>query len=116
MENKVSNFSQILLESPKNCWLALAEDESKVVAIGLTPDEAEAKAKKEGVEDPLLIWSPEDWGTPSFLSTNDQAVPQAPCESSVPGIQRRGGRVVSDVICPLEQETCKGEPTFQCHA
>lgn len=66
MENKNSSFSQILLESPKNCWLALAEDESKVVAIGLTPDEAEAKAKKEGIEDPLLIWSPEDWAPRVF--------------------------------------------------
>lgn len=66
MENKISNFSQILLESPKNCWLALAEDEGKVVATGLTPNEAEAKAKKEGVDDPLLIWSPEDWAPRVF--------------------------------------------------
>jgi hypothetical protein len=66
MGNKISHFSQILLESPKNCWLALAEDESKVVATGLTPDEAEAKAKKQGIEDPLLIWSPEDWAPRVF--------------------------------------------------
>jgi hypothetical protein len=66
MENRISNFSQILLESPKNCWLALAEDESKVVATGLTPEEAEAKAKNEGIEDPLLIWSPEDWSSRVF--------------------------------------------------
>jgi len=66
MDNRTSNFSRILLESPKNCWLALAEDESKVVATGLTPDEAEAKAKNEGVEDPLLIWSPEDWAPRVF--------------------------------------------------
>lgn len=66
MVNKISAFSRILLESPKNCWLALSEDESKVVATGLTPDEAEAKAKKEGTEDPLLIWSPEDWAPRVF--------------------------------------------------
>jgi hypothetical protein len=66
MENKISNFSQILLKSPKNCWLALAEDESKVVATGLTLDEAEAKAKNEGIEDPLLIWSPENWAPRVF--------------------------------------------------
>jgi hypothetical protein len=61
MENRISDFSRILLESPRNCWLALAEDESRIVATGLTPDEAEAKAQKEGVNDPLLVWSPEDW-------------------------------------------------------
>lgn len=66
MENKISSFSRILLESPKNCWLALADDESRVVATGVTPDEAEAKAKKEGIDDPLLIWSPEDWAPRVF--------------------------------------------------
>ncbi len=61
MKNQTSSFSQMLLDSPRNCWLALTEDESKIVATGLTPDEAEAKAKKEGVDDPLLVWSPENW-------------------------------------------------------
>ena len=61
MENKTSNFSQLLLDSPRNCWLALVEDETKIVATGLTPEEAEAKAKAAGIEDPLLVWVPEDW-------------------------------------------------------
>jgi len=61
MENKISDFSQMLLDSPRNCWLALAEDESKIVATGLTPEEAEANAKKVGIDDPLLVWAPEDW-------------------------------------------------------
>jgi hypothetical protein len=61
MEAKISNFSQMLLDSPRNCWLALNEDETKIVASGSTPEEAEANAKKDGIDDPLLIWSPEKW-------------------------------------------------------
>lgn len=61
MEKKIAHFSQMLLDSPRNHWLALTEDESKVVAIGVTPEEAEANAKKVGIDDPLLVWAPEDW-------------------------------------------------------
>ncbi len=61
MEARMSAFSQMLLDSPRNCWLALTEDKTKIVASGSTPEEAEANAKRDGVDDPLLIWSPEQW-------------------------------------------------------
>lgn len=61
MAQAISEFSQLLLKSPKNCWLALAEDESQVIATGRTPEEAQANAAAAGVDDPLLLWSPETW-------------------------------------------------------
>ena len=55
------NFATMLKDSPKNRWLALTEDETRVVATGLTPAEAESNAKRAGIDDPLLVWAPEDW-------------------------------------------------------
>jgi len=66
MEAKMSTFSRLLLDSPKNCWLALNEEESKVVGSGLTLEEAVSTAKKNGIEDPLLIWSPREWPSRVF--------------------------------------------------
>lgn len=61
MAAKISDFSQMLLESPKNCWLALNEEENKVVGAGPTLNEALSTARNNGVEDPLLFWSPKEW-------------------------------------------------------
>jgi hypothetical protein len=61
MGNVISDFSDLLLKSPKNCWLALSEDETRVIATGETPEEAQANASAAGVEDPLLLWSPDEW-------------------------------------------------------
>lgn len=66
MEAKMSTFSRLLLDSPKNCWLALNEEESKVVGSGSTLEEAVSTAKKNGIEDPLLIWSPQEWSSRVF--------------------------------------------------
>jgi hypothetical protein len=55
------NFARILLEAPRKCWLALTEDESKVVGHGKTPEEAVEAARANGVDDPILIWAPEVW-------------------------------------------------------
>lgn len=63
MEAKVSDFSRMLLDSPKNCWLALNEQENKVVGSGATFQEAVSAAKMNGIEDPLLIWSPQEWSS-----------------------------------------------------
>ncbi len=66
MEGKISDFSRMLLDSPKNCWLALNEEENKVVGSGSTFQEAALTARKNGVEDPLLIWSPQEWSSRVF--------------------------------------------------
>jgi hypothetical protein len=41
--------------------LALNEDETQIVGRGETMEEAIAKAREKGVEDPIVIWSPKKW-------------------------------------------------------
>ena len=56
-----AELAEILRAAPRNCWLALSEDETRVVAHGKTPDEATNAARAAGEEDPVLIWAPETW-------------------------------------------------------
>ncbi len=55
-----------LLGAPLDRWIALSEDESRVVADGASFEEAAAKAEKNGVSDPILVKTPGDW-TPRVL-------------------------------------------------
>lgn len=48
----------LLKDAPRNCWLALSEDESRIVGRGETVEEAVAEAKRAGIEDPIIVWSP----------------------------------------------------------
>lgn len=56
-----SRLADILREAPRNCWLALNEDETKVVGHGQTPEDAAAAARTAGVDDPIMIWAPDAW-------------------------------------------------------
>lgn len=47
--------------APPNGWAAFSADESKLVAYGLTYEDAVAKAEKEGEKDPVLVKVPDDW-------------------------------------------------------
>lgn len=55
------SLAKTLLDAPRNCWLALSEDENRIVGRGATPEDAALEAQKNGTEDPLLIRTPEDW-------------------------------------------------------
>ena len=57
---------EVLENAPPNSWIALSEDESRVVAIAATYSEAVELAAKAGIEDPVLIKTPEEWLTPVF--------------------------------------------------
>ena len=57
---------QALREAPPNSWLALSEDESRVLGSGKTYAEAVELAAEEGVEDPILIKIPDEWSMPGF--------------------------------------------------
>ena len=59
--NKAIDLSQLLHDAPRNCWLALSEDESKIVGRGETVNDAVAEAKKAGVNDPVVLWAPKEW-------------------------------------------------------
>ena len=52
---------EMLRNAPPNAWLALSEDESRLVGTAPTYDEAVEMAAREGVEDPVLIKTPDDW-------------------------------------------------------
>ena len=53
--------ADILRNAPPMSWIALSEDESKVVAYGGSYDEVVARAESEGEADPVLIMTPDSW-------------------------------------------------------
>lgn len=55
---RIIDLSVVLANAPRDCWLALNEDESKIVGRGETIQEVVEEARKAGVEDPIIIWSP----------------------------------------------------------
>lgn len=52
---------EILRNAPLNCWVALSEDESSVVAIGQTYSEVSEKSEDAGVENPVILKTPPSW-------------------------------------------------------
>lgn len=50
-----------LRSAPLNAWVALSDDESRVIASGSTYEEAVREGEKAGVSDPILIKTPEEW-------------------------------------------------------
>ena len=57
---------EILKNAPPNSWLAFSEDESRILGTATTYEEAVALASEKGVEDPVLIKTPDEWLTPVF--------------------------------------------------
>lgn len=52
------DLTVVLKDAPRNCWLALNEDETRIVGRGESVQEAVTEAKKQGIEDPIVMWSP----------------------------------------------------------
>ena len=50
-----------LKSAPLDSWIALSEDETAVVAVGSTYDEAVKKSESAGVSDPVLVKTPKAW-------------------------------------------------------
>ncbi len=55
--NKALDFTKII-EKYRGKWVALSEDEKKVVSSGKTARETLERAKKEGLENPILFMVP----------------------------------------------------------
>ena len=66
MENFV-DLSELLATAPRDCWLALDEEERIIVGRGETVQEALAEAQKAGVNDPIIVWSPKERIASVFL-------------------------------------------------
>ena len=60
------DLSALLSAGPRNCWIALNEEETKIVARGESVVDAVAEAKKAGVNDPIVMWAPKEW-TPTIF-------------------------------------------------
>lgn len=52
---------EALRTAPLNSWVALSEDESRVIASGATYEEVVKKSEAAGVADPVLIRTPPEW-------------------------------------------------------
>jgi hypothetical protein len=47
--------------APLNSWVALSEDESKVIASGVTYEEVVSATERLGVADPIIVKTPSAW-------------------------------------------------------
>jgi hypothetical protein len=56
-----TKIAGVLASAPRDRWLALATDESKVVGTGRSLEEALQEAIKNGVQEPVMMWSPKSW-------------------------------------------------------
>jgi hypothetical protein len=52
---------EALKSAPLDSWVALSEDESKIVAVGTSYSEVVRKSESAGVSDPVLIKTPKAW-------------------------------------------------------
>jgi hypothetical protein len=59
---KPEEYARMLSQAPRDGWIALSEDESRIVGSGSTMEEAVSAAAKQGVEEPVLVKSPREWG------------------------------------------------------
>jgi hypothetical protein len=50
-----------LRDAPLDSWIALSEDESKIVAVGKSFEEVTRNSERVGVENPLVIKTPKSW-------------------------------------------------------
>jgi hypothetical protein len=53
--------AKILREAPPRTWIAFPADESEVVAQAQTYEETVSIAESKGVNDPVLLMTPESW-------------------------------------------------------
>jgi len=52
---------EALRSAPLDSWIALSEDETTIVAIGSSYDDAVRKSESAGVSDPVLVKTPKVW-------------------------------------------------------
>jgi hypothetical protein len=52
---------EALKSAPLDSWIALSEDETAIVAVGSSYDEAVMESERAGVTDPVLVKTPKAW-------------------------------------------------------
>ena len=53
--------SEALRGAPLDSWIALTEDETRVIASGATYEEVSKRLDEVGVEDSVIIRTPKSW-------------------------------------------------------
>jgi hypothetical protein len=61
MLSQVDLRFETLKTAPLDKWIALSEDETKIVAVGSTYIEAVENSERVGVSDPVMIKTPKMW-------------------------------------------------------
>ncbi len=59
---------EALRSAPLNNWVALSEDETRIIAVGATYSEAAEESECAGVSDPVIIKTPPQWAPLSVIS------------------------------------------------
>jgi hypothetical protein len=57
----MADLAELLRKAPRECWLALSHDETKVVGRGENIEEAVAEANENGEDDPVVLLAPKEW-------------------------------------------------------
>lgn len=52
---------ETLRAAPPDRWIAISEDESRIVAVGVTYSEASALADQAGEPDSIILKTPTEW-------------------------------------------------------
>lgn len=52
---------ELLRSAPLDSWVALSEDETRIVAVGATYSEVAERSEIAGVSDPLILKTPAQW-------------------------------------------------------
>jgi hypothetical protein len=63
MSDQIDLRFQALRSAPLNSWVALSEDETRIVAVGTSYEDVVKKSENLGVSDPVLVKTPESWLT-----------------------------------------------------
>jgi hypothetical protein len=61
MSSQIDSRLEALKSAPLDSWIALSEDESKIVAVGSSYDDVVRKSESAGVSDPVLVKTPKSW-------------------------------------------------------
>lgn len=61
MANQTDLRFEALKSALLDSWVALSEDESKIVAVGASYEEAVRNSESVGVSDPVMVKTPKVW-------------------------------------------------------
>ena len=61
MSSQAERRYELLKSAPLDSWVALSQDETRIVAVASSYKEAVSKSEAAGVTDPVIIKTPKAW-------------------------------------------------------